>query len=405
MLSEDAIDALVQLIVSRQENINNYVIQQIAKKIKEIGELSVSDSYKLERILKMGGDVKKINKEIARLTGLQEQEIKTILKAVAKSAYTDTKKYYDYRHKPFIPFEKNIPLQRRLEAIARVTLNTYENLSDSRATGFLIRDLAHPGVLTFQPIEAAYKTIIDEAIQAAQSGIIDYGTAMRRTLQQLVDSGVRKISWDSGYIQRLDTAVKRNLLEGIKSINQEVQNVTGEQYGADGKEITVHAYSAPDHEPIQGHQFSNEEWEKLQSDQPFTDYKGNEFEPIQRAIGTLNCRHFAYSIILGVSKPIYTDAQLEKFKEDNAKGYTLPNGKHLTMYECTQYQRKYEWKIRKAKEAQMAAQAAGDMNLAKKYRAKVTKLTQEYKAFSRACGLSVQNGNLSVSGYRKISTK
>lgn len=405
MLSEHVIDYFIGIIAARQEAINNYIIKQIAKKIKEIGELSSSDSYKLERILQTGGDVKKINAEIARLTGLQEREIKKILKTVAKSAYTDTKAFYDYRYKPFIPFEKNIPLQRRLQAIARVTLEEYVNLSKSRATGFLIRDLKNPGKLKFQSIEETYKSIIDEAVQATQSGIIDYGTAMRKTLTQLVNSGVRKISWDSGYTQRLDTAVKRNILEGIKAINQEVQNVTGEQYGADGKEITVHAYSAPDHEPVQGHQFSNEEWEKLQSNQPFMDVKGNEFDPIERAIGTLNCRHFAYSIIIGVSKPIYTDEQLEKFKEDNAKGYNLPNGKHLTMYECTQYQRSMESRIRKLKDAQMAAQTAGDMPLARKLQSKVTRLTAEYKAFSKACGLSAQMQNLSVSGYKRISSK
>lgn len=405
MLSEDTIDKMVQIIALRQESINNYVIGQIAKRIKEIGTLSKSDLYKLERILKTGGDVRKINKEIARLTGLQERDIRNILRIVAKDAYTDTKPFFDYRHKSFIPFKKNIPLQRRLEAIARVTLNEYINLSNSKATGFLIRDLKHPGKLLFQSIEDTYKSVMDEAVQAAQSGVIDYSTAMRRTLKQLTDSGVRRLSWDSGYTQRLDTAVKRNVLEGIKAINQGVQDITGEQFGADGKEITVHAYSAPDHEPIQGHQFTNEEWEKLQSNQPFRDVNGNEFDAIERAIGTLNCRHFAYSIIIGVSKPIYTEAQLKKFKEDNAKGYTLPNGKHLTMYECTQYQRSLETKVRKLKDAQIAARESGDIQFAKKLQAKITQTTNDYKAFSKACGLSVMSGNLSVSRYRKISVK
>lgn len=405
MLSEDAIDKMVQVIVSRQELINNYVIKQIVKRIKEIGTMSKSDLYKLERILKTGGDVKKINKEIARLTGLQERDIKNILRIVAKDAYTDTKPFFDYRHKPFIPFNKNIPLQRRLQAIAKITLEGYMNLSNSKATGFLIRDLKHPGKLVFQSIANTYQSVIDEAIQASQGGIIDYNTAMRKTLKQLTDSGVRKLSWESGYTQRLDTAVKRNILEGIKTINQGVQDITGEQFGADGKEITVHAYSAPDHEPIQGHQFTNEEWEKLQSNQPFRDVNGNEFDAIERAIGTLNCRHFAYSIIIGVSKPIYTEAQLKKFKEDNAKGYTLPNGKHLTMYECTQYQRSMEAKIRRLKDAQIGAQESGDFQLARKLQFKITQNTKEYKAFSQACGLTPRMNNLTVSGYRRISSK
>ena len=102
MLSEDAIEKLMQPIIDRQENINNYVIELICKRIKEIGELTPSDIYRLERLLKMGGDVKKINEEIAATTNLQVQDIKKLIKTVAVNAYVDTKPYYDYRHKSFI---------------------------------------------------------------------------------------------------------------------------------------------------------------------------------------------------------------------------------------------------------------------------------------------------------------
>lgn len=405
MLSEDALNKLTQPIIDRQESINIYVIQQIVKRLKEIGTVSKSDLHRLERLLKMGGDVREINQEIARLTALQEADIKRVLKIVAKTAYSDTRAYYDYRHKAFIPFEQNKPLQRQVKAITRVTLESCKNLSNSRATGFLIRDLKHPNILKFQSIRETYKTVMDEAIQAAQGGVIDYSTAMRRTLRQLTESGVRKMYWDSGYTQRLDTAIKRNLLGGIKEINQAVQDITGEQFGADGKEITVHANSAPDHEPIQGHQFTNTEWENLQSNKPFTDVNGAHFEPIERAIGTFNCRHFAYSIIVGVSKPIYTPEQLQKMIDANHKGYTLPNGKHLTMYQCTQKQRQLETEIRKAKDGQIACRTAGDTVGAKQYQAKINRLTATYNSFSKDCGLSVRAGNLTVSGYRKISTK
>lgn len=405
MLSEDSLENLIKPIIDRQESINRYVIQRIAKRIKEIGGLSSSDLHSLERLFASGNDARAINKEIARLTGLNEQDIKKLIKLIAKDSYVDTKPYYDYRHKAFVPFEQNLELQRSVKAIERVTLETYRNLSNSQATGFLIRDLKHPGVLKFQSISDTYKTIMDEAIQASQSGVIDYGTAMRRTLKQLTDSGVRKMSWDSGYTQRLDTAVRRNLLDGIREINQAVQDITGEQFGADGKEITVHSNPAPDHEPIQGHQFSNEEWENLQNDESFTDVNGVHFEAIERAIGTFNCRHFAYSIIVGFSKPIYTKEQLQKIINDNHKGYTLPNGKHLTMYECTQKQRKMETEIRKAKDLQIACKQAGDTIGAKEAQAKINKLSNSYRSFSNSCGLGVRPENLRVAGYRKISTK
>lgn len=402
MLSESALDNLIQPIIDRQEAINTYVLTQIAKRVKDIGKMLPSDIHTLERLLRTGNDVRLINKFLSEQTGLNEKAIKKLIKDIAQDSYVDAKPYYDYRHKSFIPFENNIELQKTVDAIANATAQSYVNLSNSNAIGFLIRDLKKPGKLKFQSISKTYQSVVDEAIQSVQSGVLDYNTAMRRTMQQLVNSGVRKISWDSGYSQRLDTAVKRNILDGVRAVNQGVQDETGKQFGADGKEITVHANSAPDHEPIQGHQFTNEQYKRLQSQLSFEDVTGIKFDPIMRAIGTLNCRHFTYSIIIGHSKPIHSIEELEKMKERNAKGYTAPNGKHYTMYECTQRQRELETLIRKNKDGQIAARESGDEELAKKYQAKINKYTNQYKAFSTACGLSTKMNNLRVIGYKKI---
>jgi len=404
MLSEDALENLILPIVARQEAINNFVIQTIAKRVKEIGHLLPSDVYKLERLYKSGADVKLITKEIARLTNLNEKEIKKLIKEVAKDAYKDAKPFYDYRHKSFLPFEQNEPLQEIVKAVQKQTVEAYMNLSKAQA--FMLRDLKNPKKLIPTPLAKAYYTVIDEAVQASQLGIVDYYTSMRRTLRQLNDSGIRNVVYntESGkiYSQRLDTAVRRNILDGIRAINQGVQDEVGKQFGADGKEITVHENSAPDHEPIQGHQFTNEEYDKLQNQEAFQDYEGERFQPIARAIGVLNCRHFTYSIILGVTKPNFTKEQLQAMVERNKKGYTTKDGKHFTMYECTQQQRKLETKIRWAKDGQIMARIAGDMKLAEQYQADINKYTKEYKVFSNACGLAPKLKKLTVSGYRKM---
>lgn len=402
MLSEDAIENLIKPIITRQENINIYVLKKIAQRINEIGKLKPSDVYKLERLLKTGSDVREINKYLAEQTGLQVKDIKKLIRDVALDSYKDTKAFYDYRNKPFIPFAENMQLQKVVKAISDATVQSYMNLSNSQAIGFLIRDLKHPNVLKFQSVKKTYTSVIDEAVQATSQGILDYNTSMRRTMEQLVNSGVRKMYWDSGYSQRLDTAVRRNILDGVRAINQGVQDETGKQYGADGKEITVHINPAPDHAPVQGHQFTNEEFENLQNKKPFEDVDGRQFTAIERAIGTLNCRHFTYSIIIGYATPNFTDEQLQKIIDDNEAGYTLPNGKHLTMYECTQKQRQLETLIRKNKDGQIAAKESGDEELALKYQAKVDKYTKNYKAFSQACGLAPKMKKATVAGYQRI---
>ena len=409
MLSQDAIDNLVQPIVTRQQKINEYVISIICRRVKEIGHLLPSDLHRLERLLKMGGDVRKINAEIARQTGLQVKDIKKLIKEVALDGYVDAKPYYDYRHKSFIPFADNVPIQEIVTAIANQTAEEYVNMAKAQA--FMLRDLKNPKVLIPTPIAKAYYSVVDEAVQAVQSGVVDYNTAMRRTIKQLADSGLRRVEYntESGrrYTQRMDTAVRRNVLDGVRAVNQGVQDEVGKQFGADGKEITVHSNPAEDHALVQGRQFSNEEYEKLQGEEDvtFKDVNGKIYQHFDRHIGTLNCRHFTYSIIIGFSNPNFTDAQLKKILADNEKGYTLPNGKHLTMYECTQEQRKMETAIRYAKDGQIAALESGDVELAKQFQAEINERTKKYNAFSKACGLSPKPTKMRVAGYRKISTK
>ena len=409
MLSEDAIENLVQPIVERQQAINEYVIKTICRRVKEIGHLLPSDLHRLERILQMGGDVKKINEEIARQTGLQVKDIKKLIKEVAIDGYVDAKPYYDYRHLPFIPFAKNEPLQRIVEAVAKQTVETYLNMAKAQA--FMLRDLQNPKVLIPTPVAKAYQTVVDEAIQAVQGGVIDYNTAMRRTIKQMADSGLRRVEYISEngryHTQRMDTAVRRNILDGVRAINQGVQDEVGRQYGADGKEITVHMNPAKDHELVQGHQFTNEEFEKMQGEEDVecVDVQGRKYKHFDRHIGTLNCRHFTYSIIIGFANPNFTDEQLQAILDKNEEGYMLPNKKHLTMYECTQKQREMETAVRYAKDEQMAFMEAGDVEGAKKAQAKVTELTKKYKAFSNACGLSPKPVKMRVAGYKRISTK
>jgi hypothetical protein len=406
MLSDDSINRLIQPLIDRQESINTYVITMIAKRVREIGSMNPSDLYKIERLVKSGSDIRLINAELARLASLQVKEIKSILKTVAVDNYMDAKPLYDYRHKSFIPYEKNKPLQKVVTAISNQTAGTYKNISKAQA--FMVRDLKNPQILKPTSISKTYQSIIDEAVQAAQSGVIDYNTAIRRSLKQLNESGIRYVTYqaESGKVhsQRLDTAVRRNILDGIRAINQGVEDETGKQYGADGKELSVHAFPAPDHAPVQGHQFRNEEYEKMQNGEGFTDVKGNKFEGFDRAIGTLNCRHFAYSIIVGYSKPRHTDKYLSYVLTRNEEGYTTSSGKHLTMYQCTQQQRRLETEIRKAKDGQIMARESGDRKLAEEYQAKINKYTNEYKVFSNACGLKTQNERQTVSGYHPIST-
>lgn len=403
MLSNLDIDNIIQPFIDRQEALEAYVIQTIANRVKSIGKMTPSDIHKLERLYVYGSDVQAINDAIALNTGLQVQDIKRMIKEVSLDVYEEAKPYYDYRRKPFIPMQKNERLRKTLVGIANNTSNTYKNLSNSKATGFILSDMKHPGKKRFFNMVETYQRVIDEAIQSVQTGTIDYGSAMRKTLKELNESGVKQITWDTGYVQDIDAAVKRNILDGIKQTAQAVHEETANQFGADGYELTAHPMPAPDHAPFQGHLFTKEEYEKLQTNKPFKDIEGRQFPAQKRIIGQWNCRHFAYPIIIGVSRPKYTTKELDKWLDENEEGVTLPNGKHVTLYEATQYQNHLALKVRKAKQGVMMAKEADDMELARMYQVKVNKYTNEYKYFAKYTGLEFRMDKLTVPGYKRIA--
>ena len=389
MLYENKIDKLIQPFMKMQEAINIYVIKKIAERIQLIGGLMPSDIQKLETIYQMGADVREINAEIAKRTRRAETEIKKFIKEIAEEIYTDAKPYYDYRRKPFIPINENKRLQQTIKAVAKETADTFRNLSKAQA--FMLRNPLNRKEFIPTSISETYQKTVDFAIQAAQQGTIDYNTAIRKTMEELTESGLRVVEYEteSGrfHSQRLDTAVKRNVLSGIRMVNAKVQEVIGEDVGADGIEISVHMFPAPDHAPIQGHQFTNEEYNKMQSSEPFVDVDKQHFDAIERHITELNCRHYPFAIIIGVMPPNYTKEELQEILKNNEAGVTFDNGKKLTMYQCTQVQRNYELKIRKAKEKQLVAKTLKDDVLLEKYNAELSKLKKQYKAFSEKCDL------------------
>lgn len=432
--NEDDIDEMIYPIVERQIEINTFILVKIAERIKRIGELLPSDINTLEQLAMTGADVRAINKKIAEVAQVQVKEIKKVIRKVAENVYENAKPFFDYRKKPFIPFKENEPVQQVVKAIQKETGGTYMNMAKAQA--YMVRDPKNPKILLPTTPARTYQNSIDKAIQTVQSGVRDYQTTMRDTLKELADSGLKEVQYEteSGKVhtQRMDTAVRRNLMDGVSMIGEEMQRVLGEQYGADGVEISVHACPAPDHQYVQGHQFTLAEYAKIapmptvQKDgsidnsvyEPYKTPKDEDFDEtddnnwvydvnhkrytrFSRRIGTCNCMHFPYSIIIGQFDPNYTEQQLQDILKENQKGVTV-NGKHYTKYQATQMQRKMETRIRRAKDEQMTMVAAGDKEGIRQAQDKIKQYTKEYKEFSAAAGLRPKMERTKVDGYKRV---
>ena len=386
MLNDQVIEQLTEEIIRRIERVNTFTLKKIGEVLAEIGDIPPSRAYDLAMILKYGGDYEKIVKELAKVTNLNEKEILDIFEKVAKKNLAFAQQFYEYRGMNYIPYEKNIALQEQVRAIAKITQDTYRNLSNT--LGFV---RTKNGKKVFTPLAQVYQEAIDDSVTALIQGKEAFNSAMTKAVRELSASGIKTIEWESGYHRRLDSSVRMNLRGALRDFSMTLQQQFGEEFGADGVEISVHENPAPDHAEVQGHQFSNEEFDKFQNNQDSKDYKGKLFTAEyhghdRRSIGQLNCYHYIFNVVLGVSKPLYTDSKLKEINDKNEKGFKL-DGKHYTNYQGLQLQRKLETAIRKQKDRQIMAKASKDEEEELLATQKLTYLTNKYFELCKKSGL------------------
>lgn len=375
LLRESWVESLPDNVVKNLESLNDYVVQRICK---TIGKIGVSDAHRLKSAIEYAGaDLDAIQKEISRIMGLNESEIERLFEEVAQENVDFANTYYKARGMQTLgKYTESAALKSFVEAWRAAASDGVSNVSNTTMIGFKMGKRV-------VPLREYYIQTIDKAITFAQTGVVDYQTAMRQTVKDMARSGLRRVTFESGYSRRLDSQARMNILDGVRSLNAQMMEQTGREFGADGVEISVHGLCAPDHLSIQGKQYSLAEFERLN-------------RSLDRPIGELNCHHFTAPIVLGVSKPTYTEKELREINRYSQQKvtyeYTDRKGnkvsKTYTRFEASQKQRQFETAIRYAKDERDALSAAGDKLGATQARKKSASLTAGYKRFSKQTGLT-----------------
>ena len=405
MMNEKEVELVVERLTRRVEQANTYFLKKIAQTIKKISKLKSTEAQKLVQILKYGGDYEEIVKKIQKYTSMNLDDIDKIFSNYAKKDQQFNEKFYRYRNIPFLKYDENVALKRQTEALSNIARNDMFNFSRTNVLGYTTRDLK--GNLKFTGLRETYNNVLDEALLNVGQGKETFDSAIGRILSELGESGIKTLNYESGRSVRLDSAVRMHLQSRLRELHNETQQMIGKEIDADGVEITVHEFPAPDHEDVQGRQFSNEEFDKLQAGDFAKGYNGKIYtldhdnKNGYRPISEMNCYHTIFSIVLGVSKPLYSDEQLKKIKEDNEKGFEL-DGKHYTMYDGEQLLRKIELKIRKNKDIQIMGKESNNIELIDKSQKQITLLTNKYKSILKSSGLKSKIQRAKVSGYKRV---
>lgn len=418
MLSDEVLERVSERLVDRLEKTNTYILKRMGANIREIRKLNATQAHQLAQILKYGGSYEEILQELMKVTNLNQKDIIDIFEETAKSNYEFTEQFYNYKGIDYIPYDENYALKNQVEAIANLTANNIKQMMNPSVLGYGMIN-KETGEVTFTGLQQAYYDLIDEAVLSVSQGKETFSEALTRQINAIGNGGM-KVIYNSTYMnkegiilnrsRRLDSAIRMTMKDGLRSLHNENQELFGKEFGADGVEISVHQAPAPDHQYMQGRQFSKEEYNKLQVDGIAKDYEGKIIDinmtskkgiTFHRPVSQYNCYHYVYSIVLGVNSREYTDEQLQEIIDENNKGFDI-DGKHYTIYEGTQMQRRLETEIRKAKDTQILARESGDVDLVRESQQRITELTNKYKELSNVSGLPTKMDRMKVSGYKRV---
>ena len=375
MLTAEQIAALRDYAGQLTDPINDYLIREIAERIAKAGQFTSTAQYQIWAAQQMGLSQTEIKKRLQKLLGVSNEELEQLLTQSAEVGYR-----FDLKALPTadaIPFAENHVLQEIVSAAVKLAQDDFTNITQTIG-------MVDPYGRAL-PLQQAYRNSMDFAFSQVATGAADYNTAVRLAVKNLAEKGIQTIDYQSGIHTSLEAAVRRSVMGGLGLMQEQISSQIHDDLGANGWEISAHAASAPDHEPIQGKQYSDEEYETLNNG-------------LVRRIGTLNCGHAAFPIILGVTLPQYTKEELEKYRLDNERGIDYA-GKHYTMYEATQRQRRLEASMRRQKRRILADEATGDQEKKQQDQIKLQVLNQEYRRFSKAAGLRTQDARAEVVGF------
>ena len=375
------LDEQVDALVKRFDDVNAFFISTIAEQVAKIGGLIPSNMDRIAIMASMNEDIAAINKKLAAVLNYTLPDLFDLYDRAMQSHYRDPRFERALKETP-LPNSAKARLRHYTEAVSRQTFGTLYNLSNTTI------------------VSDRYRYTVDNAILAVSSGMGDYKSATRRSVSELGYNGLQ-MKYPSGYHRRLDTAVRQNIIDGVNQIAQNGSIMMGEELGYDAFEISAHARSAPDHEPIQGHVLLKEEFEKLQTEQPFQDIDGRHYGPIRRPIGEWNCMHIVMAFSTKYSKRQYPDALLQKWAADNKKGCTMGK-KHYTIYEAAQLMRQIETQVRREKDTANAARIVGDDVLRKECQVRINALARKYQEVVKASGLKSRKDRMTVEGFKMV---
>ena len=373
MLPPSTLDQMPDAFVQLWQQVEEQILQDVARRIGKMDKVTATANWQLWRYQQTEAVRNDVVKLLAKYTGKSETAIrKLLLQAATEAMEREDAIYYHYDMEP-TPFEESAALNNLLDAGARQTCGTWQNLTATTAN----------------TVTGAFERTLDAAWLKVSTGAFDYKTAVKQAVDSLADD-MPMVTYPSGHKDSIEVAARRAILTGVNQTTGKLQVARMDEMGCEFVETSAHGGARPSHAEWQGRRFHRG---------GAVDYKGRHYPDFEATTGYgtgaglcgWNCRHTFFAVFpeLG-DPPQWTQEQLQELNARNIEW----NGKKYTAYEISQMQRARERNVRRWKKRYLAEDAAGLDTTDSAVRLRAAR--QSLKDFTQATGGRVDSARVSV---------
>lgn len=373
MLPPSYLDQMPDAFVQLWQQVEDEILQDVARRIGKMDAVTPTANWQLWRYQQTEALRNDVVKLLAKYTGKSEAAIRRLLlQAATEAMEREDAIYYHYDMEPS-PFEESAALNNLLDAGARQTCGTWQNLTATTAN----------------TVTGVFERTLDAAWLKVSTGAFDYKTAVKQAVDSLADD-MPMVTYPSGHTDSIEVAARRAILTGVNQTAGKLQVARMDEMGCEFVETTAHGGARPSHAEWQGRQFHRG---------GAVTYKGKYYPDFYEAthygsgdgIYGWNCSHTHFAIFpeLG-APPQWTREELQELNARNIEW----NGKKYTAYEISQMQRARERNVRRWKKRYLAEDAAGLDTTDSAVRLRAAR--QSLKDFTQATGGRVDSARVSV---------
>ena len=378
MLTPEQLDALPRRFVQLWQQVEDDILQDIARRIKKMDELdplTPTAIWQAWRLAETRAVRSSAAATLAKYTGKSRAEIKRLLETAGAQTLAADDAVYTAAGLDPPPVNQSPALLNLLNAGYRQTCGTWQNLTATTAN----------------TVTGAFEDRLSLAWGLVSTGALDYNTAIRRAVDDLADT-MPYITYPSGHTDTLEVAARRAVLTGVNQTCAKLQLARMEEMDCEFVEVTAHEGARPTHAVWQGRVY-HRGGAVVQDGERYEDFETATGYGTGPGLCGWNCRHNFYPFYPGISVRNYTDDRLAELDARN-----IPYGGGLyTKYEITQMQRALERKVRRYKRRYLAETAAGVD--ASRSTAKLKAARQQLSAFLNETGERLDGARTGVPGF------